>query len=92
MIKKESKSPNWIDKNMFKEILAIVDSKEFTYRNKIGEFKYDNNKDLVDNIRNNTISETDAKKDLNKLDEIRNAETIKYKKCTPGHKIIKFIH
>ena len=64
MIKKESKSPNWIDKNMFKEILAIVDSKEFTYRNKIGEFKYDNNKDLVDNIRNNTISETDAKKDL----------------------------
>ena len=77
---------------MFKEILAIVDSKEFTYRNKIGEFKYDNNKDLVDNIRNNTISETDAKKDLNKLDEIRNAETIKYKKRTPGHKIIKFIH
>ena len=89
---KEIKSPNWFDKNKFKEILAIIDSKEFTYRNKIGEFKYDNNKDLVDNIRNNTISETDAKKDLNKLDEIRNAETIKYKKRTPGHKIIKFIH
>ena len=86
MIKKESKSPNWIDKNMFKEILAIVDSKEFTYRNKIGEFKYDNIKDLVNNIRNNTISEIDAKKDLNKLNEIKNVEIIKYKKRTPGHK------
>ena len=60
---KEIKSPNWFDKNKFKEILAIIDSKEFTYRNKIGEFKYDNIKDLVNNIRNNTISEKDAKKD-----------------------------
>ena len=64
---KEIKSPNWFDKNKFKEILAIIDSKEFTYRNKIGEFKYDNIKDLVNNIRNNTISEIDAKKDLNAL-------------------------
>ena len=61
-------------------------TEEFTYRNKIGEFKYDNIKDLVNNITNNTISEIDAKKDLNKLQEIRNAETIRYKKCTPGHK------
>ena len=60
---KEIKSPNWFDKNKFKEILAIIDSEEFTYRNKIGEFKYDNIKDLVNNIRNNTISEKDAKKD-----------------------------
>ena len=83
---KEIKSLNWFDKNKFKEILAIIDSNEFNYRNKIGEFKYDNIKDLVNNITNNTISEIDAKKDLNKLKEIRNAETIRYKKCTPGHK------
>ena len=61
-------------------------TEEFTYRNKIGEFKYDNIKDLVNNIRNNTISEIDAKKDLNKLNEIKNVEIIKYKKRTPGHK------
>ena len=41
---------------------------------------------MINNIRNNTISETDAKKDLNTLNEIKNAEIIKYKKCTPGHK------
>ena len=47
---------------------------------------YINIKNLVDNIRNNTISEIFAKKDLNTLNEIKNAEIIKYKKRTPGHK------
>ena len=41
---------------------------------------------MVNNIKNNTISEIDAKKDLNTLNEIKNVETIKYKKRTPGHK------
>ena len=41
---------------------------------------------MVNNIKNNTISEIGAKKYLNKLNEIKNAEIIKYKKCTPGHK------
>ena len=50
------------DKNKFKEILAIIDSSKFNYKNKIGEFKYIDIKDLVNNIRNNTISEIDAKK------------------------------
>ena len=78
--------PNWLDKNKFKKMLAIIDSNKFNYKNKIGEFKYIDIKDLVNNIRNNTISEIDAKKDLNTLNEIKNAEIIKYKKCTPGHK------
>ena len=43
---KEIKSPNWIDKNKFKEILTIIDSKKFNYKNKIGEFKYIDIKDL----------------------------------------------
>ena len=59
---KEIKSPNWIGKNKFEKILAIIDSNEFNYKNKIGEFKYIDIKDLVNNIRNNTISEIDAKK------------------------------
>ena len=41
---------------------------------------------MVNNIRNNTISEISAKKDLNTLNEIKNAEIIKYKKCTPKQK------
>ena len=39
---------------------------------------------MVNNIKNNTISEISAKKDLNTLNEIKNAEIIKYKKRTPG--------
>ena len=37
---------------------------------------------MVNNIKNNTISEIDAKKDLNTLNKIKNGETIKYKKRT----------
>ena len=74
---------NWFDKNKFKNILAIIDSNKFTYRHKIGEFKYTGIKDLVNNIRNNTISEIFAKKGLNTL---KNAELIKYKKRTHGQK------
>ena len=83
---KEIKSPNWFDKNKFKEILAIIDSSKFNYKNKIGEFKYTGIKNLVNNIKNDTISEIDAKKDLNALNKIKNVEIIKYKKRTTGHK------
>ena len=58
---KEIKSPNWLDKNKFKEILTIIDSNKFGHKNKIGDFKYSDIKDLVNNIRNNTISKIDAK-------------------------------
>ena len=83
---KEIKSPNWIDKNKFKNVLTIIDSNKFGYKNRIGELKYTDIKDLVDNIKNNTISEINAKKDLNALNEIKKAEIIKYKKRTPGQK------
>ena len=64
---------NWFDKNKFKNILAIIDSKTFNDRHKIGEFKYNDIKDFVNNIRNNTFSEISAKKDLNTLNKIKNA-------------------
>ena len=41
---------------------------------------------MVNNIRNNTISEISAKKGLNTLNEIKNAGIIKYKKRTPKQK------
>ena len=43
--------PNWFDRNAFENILAIIDSKKFNYKNKIGEFKYIGIKDLVNNIK-----------------------------------------
>ena len=58
---KEIKSPNWSDRNKCKKILAITDSNEFNYKNKIGEFKYIDIKNLVNSIKSNTISEIDAK-------------------------------
>ena len=42
---------------------------------------------MIVNIRNNTVNEIDLKNDLNKLNEIKNAEIIKYKKRTPRHKL-----
>ena len=47
---------------------------------------YINIKNLVDNIRNNTISEIFAKKDLNTLNKRKNAEIVKHRKRTPNHK------
>ena len=78
--------PNWFDRNKFKKILAVIDSNKFSYKSKIGEFKYIDIKDLVNNIRNNTISEISAKKSLNTLNEIKNTEIIKYKKRTATQK------
>ena len=52
----------------------------------MGEFKYIDIRDLVNNIRNNTISEISAKKGLNNLNERKNAGIIKYEKHTPGQK------
>ena len=41
---------------------------------------------MVNNIRNNAISEISAKKGLNTLNEIKDEEIMKYKKHTPKHK------
>ena len=54
--------PNWFDINKFNKILAIIDSKTFGHRNEIVEFNYIEIKDLVNNLRNNTIRETFPKK------------------------------
>ena len=74
-----------MDKNKFKEILTIIDSKKSGHKDKIGDFKYIYIKDLVNNIKDKTISEIDAKKRLNTLKIIKNAK-IKYKRLIPGQK------
>ena len=71
------------DKNKFEKISAIIGSNKFGHENKIGVFKYIDIKILVNNIKNNTISEISAKKYLNTLNEIKNTEIIKYKRRLP---------
>ena len=41
---------------------------------------------MVNNIKNNKISEIFAKKDLNTLNELKNSEITKQKKHTPRQK------
>ena len=74
-----------MDKNKFKEILTIIYSNKFGHKNKIGDFKYTDIKDLVNNIKDNKISEIDAKKRLNTLNIIKNSE-IKHKRLILGQK------
>ena len=59
---KDENTTDWYDKNNFKKILAIIDSNKFNHKNKIVKFRYNDIKDLVDNINKNTISEIFAKK------------------------------
>ena len=74
-----------MDKNKFKEILTIIDSNKFGHKNKIGDFKYIDIKDLVNNIKDNTIKEKDAKKRLNTLNIIKNSE-ITHERLISGQK------
>ena len=79
-----------MDENKFKEILTIIDSNKFGHKNKTGELKYIDIKDLLSNIRNNTISEIDAKKRLNTLNIIKNSE-IKHKRLITGQKKLLYL-
>ena len=57
----------------------MINSNKFNYRHKIGEFKYTDIKDLVNNIKNNTISEIYATKGLNTLNELKDVGITKQK-------------
>ena len=66
---------NWYDKNKFNKILTTIDNNNFNHKNKIGKLKFNDINNLINNIKNNTISEADTKKKINELNEIRNVET-----------------
>ena len=70
-----------MDKNKFKEILTTIDSNKFSHKNEIGKFKYIDIKDLVNNIKDNTISETDAKKTFKYIKQNK-----KIRRLIPGQK------
>ena len=83
--KEDENATGWFDKNKFKKILAVVNSKKFNHKNKIGKLKYSDIVNLINNINDNTISETLAKKNLNALNEIKKAE-IKNERLIPSQK------
>ena len=61
---------DWYDKNKFNKILTTIDSNNFNHKNKIGKFKFNDTNNLINNIKNNTISEADTKKKINTLNEM----------------------
>ena len=78
--KSDNKSVNksttkWYDENKLNEkILTTIDSNNFNHENKIGTFNVNDINDLINNIKNNTISESDTKKKTNELNKIKNVE------------------
>ena len=69
--KNDENTIDWYDKNKFNKILTTTDSNNFNHKNKIGKLKFNDINNLINNIKNNVISETDAKQKLNELDKIK---------------------
>ena len=55
--KNDENTTYWYDKNKFHEILTTIDSNNFNHKNKIGKIKFNDINDLINNIKNNAISE-----------------------------------
>ena len=70
-----SNTTRWYDTNKFNEILAIIDNNKFNHKNKIGKLKFNDINDFINGIKGKTVSEADAKKKLNELNEIKKVET-----------------
>ena len=73
--KNDENTTNWYDKNKFDKILTTIDSNNFNHKNKISKFKFNSINNLINNIKNNTISEANAKKKINELYKIKEVET-----------------
>ena len=78
---------DWYDKNKSSKILTTIDNNNFYHKNKIGKLTFNDINNLINNIKNNTISEADTKKEINELNEIKKAE-IKGKRLITIKKIL----
>ena len=59
-----SNTTSWYDIDKFNEILATIDNNNFNHKNKVGKLKFNDINDLINSIKNNTISEADVKSNL----------------------------
>ena len=83
--KKDKNTNDWYGTNKFAIILTTIDSSNFNHKNKIGKLKFNNINNLINNIKNNAISEALAKHKLDALNEIKKAE-IKNKRLISSQK------
>ena len=81
----DSNSTSWYDTDKFNKILATIDNNNFNHKNKIDKLKFNDINDLINSIKGNTISEADAKKNINELNEIKKVE-IKGKRLIESQK------
>ena len=51
---------DWSDENKFNKILTFIDNNYFNHKNKIGKLKFNDINNLINNIKNNKISEADT--------------------------------
>ena len=72
--KVNSNSTSWYDTDKFNKILATIDNNNFNHKNKISKLKFNDINDLINSIKDNTISEADTKKNLNELNERKKVE------------------
>ena len=70
-----SNTTGWYDTDKFNEILDTIDNSNFNHKNKVGKLKFNDINDLINSIKGNAISEADAKKKINELNEIKKLET-----------------
>ena len=86
-LKNDENTTNWYDKNKFNKILTTIDSNNFNHKNKKGKLKFYDINNLINNIKNNTISGANTKKKINALNEIKKVET-NGKRLIDGQKIM----
>ena len=89
--KKDENTNNWYDTNNFEIILTTIDRNNFNHKNKIGILKFNGINNLINKIKNNTISEALAKQKLDALNEIKKAEIQNKRLISSQKKTIKFI-
>ena len=70
-LKNDENTTNWYDRNKFNEILTTIDSNNFTHKNKISKLKFNDINNLINDIKNSTISEANVKKKINELNETK---------------------
>ena len=65
--KNNESTTDWYDQHKFNKMLTTIDSNNFNHKNKIGKLKFNDINNLINNIKNNTISEALAKQKLDAL-------------------------
>ena len=59
--KNDENTTNWYHEGKFNKIITTIDSNNFNHKNKISKFKFNDFNDLINNIKNNIISEANAR-------------------------------